>query len=340
MTRSGAPAPRARRSLLIPFAVAAFLITTACSALSGSQAQPQQAAPGPAQPGNLEKTELQVGVLPIVDLAAVQRAQSAGHFGAEGLDVTLVTIQGGAVAIPQLVSGDLDLSWTSWPSVILAQAQGIDDFRVLQPGYETAEKSFQLVTMPDSVVRTPQDLAGKRVATNTFNSITEIMARSAMQDAGVDPETVEFVELPFPDMIPGLQNDQIDAAILLEPFIALAKSRLDARSVLDVAAGPTAELPIAGVATTSRFAQENPNTLAAFERALGKAQYEMADRSVVEQTLPEYTTVEPEIVAQLTLGAWPTALAAPDLQRVSDLMLRFGVLTQEFDVAELLAPPG
>jgi len=140
-------------------------------------------------------------------------------------------------------------------------------------------------------------------------------------------------------MLPGLQNGQIDAAVLLEPFITLSRGSLDARSVLDVTAGPTAGLPIAGIATTSRFARDNPNTLAAFERALGKAQDEVADRAVVERTLPEYTTVKPEVAAKLTLGTWPATLAPADLQRVSDLMLRFGVLTEPFDVAGLLAPP-
>ncbi|WP_214404339.1 ABC transporter substrate-binding protein [Pseudonocardia lacus] len=336
MARSTAPSPRAGRPWRTALAAAGLLLATACGALSGSEAEPQQApAPGPV----LEKAELQVGVLPIVDLAAVQRADRAGYFRDEGLDVELVTIQGGAVALPQLVGESLDLSWTSWPSVILAQEQGVSDFRILQPGYRTAEKSFQLMTMPGSAVRTPRDLVGKRVATNTFRSITEIMARSALQDAGVDPADVEFVELPFPDMMPALQNDQIDAAILLEPFITLAKAQLDATSILDVATGATADLPIAGVTATARFARENPNTLAAFERALGKAQSEMDDRTIVEQTLTGYTTVKPEIAPELTLGTWPSSLTADDLQRVADLMLRFGVLRQEFDVAPLLAAP-
>jgi NitT/TauT family transport system substrate-binding protein len=243
------------------------------------------------------------------------------------------------VAIPQLVAGELDLSWTSYPSAIQAQAEGVADLRVLQSGYESAEKSFQLVTMPGSAVRTAQDLVGKRVATNTFRSITEIMARSAMQDAGVDPASVEFVELAFPDMIPALQNDRIDAAILLEPFLTLATSQFGATSVLDVSSGPTAGLPIAGVTTTAEFARDNPKTLAAFERALGKAQAEVADRTVVERTLPDYTTVKPEIVGKLTLGRWPTSLAANDLQRVADLMLRFEVLDEEFNVAQLLIAP-
>ena len=331
--------PSRARLLAALSALLLFGALVGCSTLSGSDAPPAPAAPAPsgAAAGSApELTELQVGVLPIVDLAAVQRAQSAGYFAAEGLTVELVTIQGGAAAVPQLVSGDLDLTWSSWPSVILAQQQGVTRFHVLQTGYDTADGSFQLMTLPGSTVRTPQDLVGKKVATNTFRSITEIMARSAMQRAGVDPNGVQFVELPFPDMIPALQNNQIDAAILLEPFVTVAKG-MGAVSVLNVASGPTAGLPIAGVASTAEFAQQNPNTVAAFSRALDKAQAEMSDRAIVEQVLPTYTTIKPDAVSQLQLGAWPATLEAERLQQVADLMLEFGVITEKFDVAPLLA---
>jgi NitT/TauT family transport system substrate-binding protein len=160
-----------------------------------------------------------------------------------------------------------------------------------------------------------------------------------MQGAGVDPNSVQFVELPFPDMIPALQNGQIEAAILLEPFLTVAAGQ-GAVSVLNVASGPTADLPIAGIATTAEFARDNPNTLAAFQRALDRAQAEMGDRATVEQTLTGYTSITPEVAPRLTLGTWAPGLDQAGLQRVSDLMLQYGVLPQPFDVAPLLAPAG
>lgn len=326
------------RALLSTFSAAALVAVTGCSALGGSDAPPDPAAS--ASTNGLEQTSLQVGVLPIVDVAALHRAQNAGYFAAEGLTVELVPIQGGAVAIPQLVQGDLDMTFTNWPSLLLAQSQSVSDFRLVNAGYDAAENTFLVVTKPDSPVKSPQDLAGKRVAVNTFKNVVELVARSALQTNGVDSNTVQFVDIPFPDMIPALQNGQIDAAVMVEPFITQAATSLGAVSVLDAASGPTGGIPIGGVAATAEFAQKNPNTVKAFQRALDKAQAEMADRSIVEQTLPTYSKINAETAALLNLGTWPTGLDATRLQRVADLMREFGVLTEPLDVAPLILPSG
>lgn len=291
-------------------------------------------------PGGLERTTVRVGVLPIVDTAAVQRAQAAGYYAAEGLSVDLETVQGGAVGIPQMVSGDLDMTWSSWPSVIAAQHQRVADLRALPGGsYSAAADTFVMLAKPNSAIRTPQDLTGKKIAVNTFGSITGLVAQSALQTNGVDPNSVKFVEIPFPDMVAALDTGQVDAIVVVEPQLTQAFTQVGAVTVLDVASGPTADLPEAGLVTTAGFAQANPRTLAAFERALARAQADMADRSVVEQTLPTYTKITPDTAPLMRVGTWPTLLTTTNLQRIADLMQHFGQLPERFDVGPLLTSP-
>jgi NitT/TauT family transport system substrate-binding protein len=292
----------------------------------------------PAAP--VERTSLRVGVLPIVDTAAVHRAQVAGYYTAEGLSVELVTVQGGAVAIPQLVAGELDLTWSSWTSVIAAQYRRIADLRAL-PGasYSAADGTFVMMVRPDSDIRAPQDLAGRKIAINTFASITELVARSALQTNGIDPNAVTFVEVPFPDMVAALDARRVDAIVVVEPQLVQASLQLGATTILDVASGPTANLPEAGLVTTAGFAAANPDTLAAFERALARARADLADRSLVEQTLPTYTRIDAQTAPLLRLGVWPSTLTVTGLQRIADLMTSFGQLPDRFDVAPLLSTP-
>jgi len=325
------PPLRARRRLTALGAAVALLLLGACSVVTAS---------GSAPPAALELSTLRVGVLPIVDTAAVQRAQSAGYFAAEGLTVTLLPVLGGASAIPQLVAGELDLSWSSWTAVVLAQQQGLGRFRVLDAGYSAAPNSFQLVTHPGTGITTPRQLVGRVVAVNTFNSITELMGRSALHDAGVDPAHVEFVEWPFPDMIEALRTRQIDAAVLPEPFLTQAAAQLGAVSVLDAASGRAADLPIAGLTATTEFANRNPRTLAAFQRAVARAQSEMTDRAIVEETLAGYARIDLPTAARLNLGSWPTRVEPAQLQRLVNLMQEFGMLTTRYDVEPLFAPTG
>ena len=324
------PPPGRIRRLLAGLAAVVLVAVAGCAAAGDDPLAP--AIPGP--------TPVRVGVLPIVDTAAVQRAQVAGYYAAEGLAVELVTVQGGAVAIPQLVAGELDLTWSSWTSVIAAQQRGVADLRAL-PGasYSAADGTFLMMVHPASDIRTPQDLAGRRIAINTFASITELVARSALRTNGVDPDGVTFVEVPFPDMVAALGNRQVDAIVVVEPQLAQSSLQLGATPILDVAAGPTANLPEAGLVTTAEFATTHPDTVAAMERALARARADMADRSLVEQTLPTYTKIDAQTAPLLRLGVWPSLLTVTGLQRIADLMTDFGQLPGRFDVGPLLSVP-
>ncbi len=79
-----------------------------------------------AQDGAPEKSDLTVGTLPIVDVAAVHIAIDQGLFEEEGLNVTTEVMQGGAAAIPALVAGDLDIAFGAWPSFLNANQQGLE----------------------------------------------------------------------------------------------------------------------------------------------------------------------------------------------------------------------
>jgi NitT/TauT family transport system substrate-binding protein len=320
------------RDRLVTFGAAGLLV------LAGACGAPTPAAA--AADAGLEVTTLRVGTLPIVDTAALQRAESAGYFTAEGLDVRLQPVLGGASAVPQLVAGELDLSWSSYTSVVLAQQRGAGLFRLLDAGYTAAPNSFQLVTRSGPAIARPQDLVGKVVAVNTLNSITELVGRTALADSGVDPGRVQFVEWPFPNMIEALRTRQVDGAVMPEPYLTQATAQLGAVSVLDAASGRAADLPIAGLVATTEFANRNPRTVAAFQRALDRAQADLADRAVVDSTLAGYAKIDLPTAARLALGSWPAHVDPAGLQRLADLMQEFGMTQQRFDVAPLLGPTG
>jgi NitT/TauT family transport system substrate-binding protein len=328
------PRGRLRTALTMSIAAALFTAVAGCSALGGSSAPSAPAGGGAA--GSVEHPNLKVGVLPIVDVAAIQRAQAAGYFKDEGLNVELVTVQSGAVALPQVISGDLDMTWTNWTSVIQAQQQKVADLRAINASYEAAAGSFQILSRPENNIRSAQDLVGKKVAINAKGSITELIARSALQTNGIDPNSVTYVEVPFPNMPDALNQHQVDATVILEPYLT-AEETAGATTVLDAASGPTAEIPIAGITATAKFVQENPNTVAAFQRATAKAQADMSDRSIIEKLLPTYTKIAPDQVALLKLGTWPPTIDATRLQRVSDLMQQFGMIPDKLDANTLLA---
>ena len=127
---------------------------------------------------------------------------------------------------------------------------------------------------------------------------------------------------------------------MLEPFITQAALSFGATSVLDAGSGATDGIPLGGVVLTADFATRYPNTVAAFRRALARAQADMADRSVVEKLLPTYTKIDPDTAALIALGTWPATLDRIRLQRDVDLMRQYGVLTTDLDAGKMILPAG
>ena len=319
-----------RRLVSVVASVLAAALVASCAALGGSGSAP---APGA---GGVEKPVLRGGMLNIVDTASFFVAQQRGYFQAEGLAVEPVTAQGGASSVPGLLGGSLDVAFGNYVSFFLAQSQGIGQFTLISDGYQAGPDTFVMLARPDGAVRRPADLAGKRVAVNTFRNIVELNARSALQANGVDPATVQFVEVPFPDMAAALSTGRVDAASMVEPFITSASRSIGAVPILDTASGPTQDIPLAGYGTTARFARENPRTVAAFQRAMTRGQQAASDRRTVEEVLPTYIRIDQSTVSLINLGTYPQSLEATRLQRVADLMQEFGQTPGRFDVRPLL----
>lgn len=331
---------RVRRIAFRGIALATLLATVAsCGLLGGKDPAP---ATNNAN-GQVEKAKITLGVLPILDVASVHVAKQKGYFAAEGLEVELKTIQGGAQAIPGLINKELDFTFGNWVSFFAAQskdaAKAVDGIKLIADGYQAKPDMFLILAAGDSAIKGPADLAGKTIAINTFKNIAELTAKATLEAANVDVNTVKFKEMPFPDMQAAVANKTVDAAFMVEPFITRAQRVAGQIKVLDAASGPTDNIPIAGYATSGTFVKENPKTVAAFQRALAKGQADAADRSTVEPLLVEYAKVDKETAGLVHFGAFPTTLDPTRLQRVVQLMQRYGLLDKELDVKPMLIQP-
>lgn len=279
--------------------------------------------------------EVRVGMLPIVGAAPLALAAEQGLFSAGGLAVTTERVQSGAVALPALVAGDLDVLFGNHVSTIAARSQNLDVV-IIAEASRARPDNFSVVTLPGSAVRQPTDLAGRTIGVNALHNIATLTVSAVAGAAGVPADRMTFVEIPFPDMANALANGRVDAAFLPEPFLSEARRTLSVRTVLDPCSGPTADLPIDGYLVTRRFAEENPDVVRAFRDALVEAQRRCADRSVLEPLLVSSAGIAPETAARISASAYPTTTDAAQIQRVADLMLEFGALTAPMDVSDLV----
>jgi NitT/TauT family transport system substrate-binding protein len=312
-------------------AVLLAVLLSACSGDDGGGGTP--AAGGNNASTEPEVKELTVGLLPVVDVAPMYAAQKAGYFQAEGLTVKFQQMQGGAAIIPAMVGGDVQIGFSNYVSLMLAKQNGID-LRIIAEGVRAKPEFSGVMVMPGSDIKAAADLAGKKVAVNTLNNIGTLIVNETVKVAGGDPKTIEYVELPLPDMGATLERGDIDAAWVVEPFTTNLKATLKAVPVVDPYSGPTDKLHVAGYTVTSDFAEKNPNTVAAFVRALSKVVTDIqADQTKATSVVPEYTQIPAEVASQVTPPEYVNPqVDATQLQRVADMMLSQQMLKAAVDV--------
>jgi NitT/TauT family transport system substrate-binding protein len=311
--------------------LAVAVIAAACSSSS--------AATVPA-PAGLEKTHLTVGALPIVDTAGLYLAVKNGFFKQEGLTVSILPVAKSPDAIPDMQQGKVDIiGGANYVSFFQAQlaSNGKLNFKVLVDGIACNSDTFDVLALPSSGITSPAQLAGKTIAVNVLSNIQTLLINTTLKAANVNPATVHFKLVPFPQMAAALKAHQVDAISAVEPFITAAELNVGAETILSTCTGPTASFPISGYFATQAWAQKYPHTARAFQAAMARGQA-MADsnRAAVEQILPSYIKLTSEEAAIVNLGQFPTTLDATHLQRVANLMFTGGLINQQFNVQPLL----
>ena len=320
-----------RVSLAAAGGLAVALIAAACSGSSAGTSSATTAA-------HLEKTNIVVGALPVVDTAGLYLAEKEGYFQQAGLNVTIVPISASPLAIPTMEQGKVDIvAGANYVSFFQAQAAG-KHFKILVDGTACSPDSFQVLAAAGSHITTPASLAGKRIAVNVLNNIQTLLTNTTLQAAGVNSATVHYVPVPFPEMAQALATGKVDAISAVEPFITSAELSIGAEPVMSTCTGPTANFPMSGYFSTQKWAQTYPNTARAFQAAMARGQaLADASRSSVEQILPSYIkNLTPVQSAVVNLGQFPTSLNAAHLARVVSLMISGGLVSPQFSVDPML----
>lgn len=282
--------------------------------------------------GALEMEELLVGIVPVLDHAAVFVAIDQGFFEEEGLTVDAQPAQGGAAAVPAMIAGEMQAAYATYPSFLLSESNGIG-ITIVAEGVRGTVESAGVYTMPDSDIESIEDLEGKTVAVNTLNNTGDQTIKLHLEEAGVDESSVEFIELPFPDMVPTTLSGGVDAVWLVEPFRTGALEE-GLEEVFSTYEGSTDGIPVSGVAMTTEFVEDNPNTVAAFARGIEKANDLLAeDASLAVELLPTYSEVSDETAANLEIPLWTEGQgSAEEIGRWNDIMIGTGALPEAVDV--------
>lgn len=284
--------------------------------------------------GPVEKSVLSVGTMPIVGAAPLGLAAREQFFHDQRLSVRPIKIRSGAVSVPALLRGELDVTFGNYVSFIAEQARGAD-IKIIAEASRAATGNFAICVLPSSDIQTIDDLRDQQIGVNARDNIATLLTNTVLTRHGITSGDIEYVEIGFPDMIAALQRGEVEAAFLPEPFLTQAKINLGVRTILDPCEGQNEGIPIDGYAVTAEFAAKHPKTVRAFQRGLRMAQYACADPNKLIPELVKTTKVDQGIASLVSPSVYPISVEAQAIQRVAELMRQAGTLGQTTDVTAM-----
>jgi NitT/TauT family transport system substrate-binding protein len=293
--------------------------------------------------GKLEKTNITIDAFGAIDSAGLFIAEQEGLFKQQGLNVTITTAQTSQSAIDGQLAGKYDITSADYVTYIDDVLLKKSPLRIIGESSFLQPNVLTLLTKPGSTVTTVQDLKGKTVSVNAPQDIGTLLIDSLLNDDGVKVSSVHFNNnVQFPDVATDLSNNSVAASFAPEPFVSLDAMLAGTQVLADLDQGGSTNFPIQGVAVTQQWAQQNPNTLAAFDRAYAQGQ-ELADtdRADVEKAVVKYLQLTPQAAALISLPEFPTGVDGTRLQRLVDAMVQYGLLNKKyanFKISSIIGP--
>jgi NitT/TauT family transport system substrate-binding protein len=287
-----------------------------------------------------ELREVTVGMLPILPTAALYAGMEQGFFEDHGINVKVETGQGGAALLPAVMAGQIDFA-TSNPVSLLQARQEDLDVRVIAhwtSALSSGDTDINgVVAAAGSGTDSAADLAGKTVAVNTLNGMGGLTIREAVRQDGGDPDAVDFVEMPFPDMPAALEGGNVDAVWVPEPF--LGSLQAGGNTVVSYSSKESVQgHPTQLFFTSGQLAESDPGLVEDFTAAVEET-LEFADgnpdavKAQIGQVLPQ---LPPEVAEKVQLEEFGTDLRRDQLERIGELMVEDGLLDDEPDLDGLL----
>ncbi len=146
-------------------------------------------------------------------------AKDLGLFKEQGLDVDILSFEGGVKSYRAMVSGDIDVSVGSGPFSIVGRARGAKTKLILA----NAPK-LEVTMVVQKGIDKIEDLKGKRIGIQQPGGFAFVLSMAVLRSGGIDKKDVNFVSILSED-VPPLVAGQIDTAMLHVEQEMVAKSK-------------------------------------------------------------------------------------------------------------------
>jgi NitT/TauT family transport system substrate-binding protein len=298
------------------------------------QATDAQTKPPPAT--------LRLAVIPLTNYAPLVVARDKGFFAEENLNVTWTNVNQGAIAVEAVFGGSAEIGGSSIFEPMVARGNGLDIMFIAASARirsNPPDNSGVAVRSNDSI-HSAKDLAGKKISAGLINSVNYAHMREWLQRNGVDPASVQFLEIPFPQMADALFQNRLDAVWNVEPFLTFMLKSGNARILAHPYQENVPRMDITGYLAKESWVKANPDVARRFRRAIDRATAYLisAGKEERDDFVAKFTGARPEVVAAMNLPEYTTEFNVPSLKANLDIAVR-QKLAKPFDLDAMIWKP-
>jgi NitT/TauT family transport system substrate-binding protein len=314
-------------------------VASSAAPVSSSASSPVSSGSPAGSPISASNATVNVGVLPIADVAPLYLGIKQGFFAQQQLTVKTHVLQGGAAVASAVVGGSLDFGFGATANVVQAKASGLPLQFVAngdQAGLTAATAWSGILVAKGSAVTSIKQLAGKTVAANAAKGENELALDSVLEANGVNPTSVHIVALGFPNMPSALTAGQVAAVTEVEPFVSAIKAS-GGTELSPLFEGMDPGMTVAGYFATTKEISNNADVVKRFVTAMNESlDYAAANPAAVRAIIPTYTTIPAAAASKLALPTWGSTIQTASIQTQENLMQKLGWITKTIPAAQLV----
>lgn len=306
------------KTIIFYLSILAVLATTACSNKKESKEQVDK---------------LTIGVMSSMDYLPLAVAQKSGFFADEGVEVEIRKFYSANERDAALQSNNLDGTILDYTGGAIQLSGGIPIQFTSQ-----CDGTFVLMTGQNSDFNTVSDLKDKKIAISRNTVIdfcTDMIFRQSTGEA-IEYEAIEINKIPL--RLEMLNNGKIDATMLPEPFVSIAK--LDGNK--GIISMDDLGVKITGIAFLQKAIEEKPEALRKMYRAYNKAVVEINSKSAegLKEVLVKEVGFPEDVLNLLTLPHFSFAQLpqTSDMNKVEEWLKEKNLIKEDFDIVTLTAP--
>ena len=187
--------------------------------------------------------------------AALFVAKAQGEYAAHGIETELVQFNNGGDLMTGMASGEVDIGYGGITPVLSAVEKGVPIKVVAGAQIEGSG----IAVSPESDIDSPEDLAGKSIATPGEASIQYMLLQYYLEDNNMSTDDMNISAMKVAPMNDALNANKIDGMLTYEPYVTMAVENGNVMFINSSEILP--EHPCCVVAASERFIDENPDKL-------------------------------------------------------------------------------